>query len=246
MFCPNCKSEYRAGFTHCADCDVDLVAHLPEEKRADHAENNFIKVFETRDREVARVVGSFLNTQAIQYFTTHSGQYVNSDVEFWVAEEDEEAAREVIRGATASEDEIAAGFAEATTGLHVVIWHYSAKTGGRNEDIEEPTWEKVEEQIRTMHPIDKPSVYITSGNATETDAFAITGGDGVYHVQYSEGDADWHKAVNPDRGNAEMGKWTSLPGFTTQERFTWGTEDALRIARFFWEKQKPSPDFEWT
>jgi hypothetical protein len=28
MFCPNCKAEYREGFTHCADCDVDLVESL--------------------------------------------------------------------------------------------------------------------------------------------------------------------------------------------------------------------------
>jgi hypothetical protein len=25
MFCPICKAEYRQGFTHCSDCDVDLV-----------------------------------------------------------------------------------------------------------------------------------------------------------------------------------------------------------------------------
>jgi hypothetical protein len=31
MFCPNCRTEYRAGFTKCADCDVDLVATLPAE-----------------------------------------------------------------------------------------------------------------------------------------------------------------------------------------------------------------------
>jgi hypothetical protein len=28
MFCPNCKAEYRPGFTKCSDCDVDLVEHL--------------------------------------------------------------------------------------------------------------------------------------------------------------------------------------------------------------------------
>jgi hypothetical protein len=32
MFCPECKAEYRAGFTRCADCDVDLLADLSESK----------------------------------------------------------------------------------------------------------------------------------------------------------------------------------------------------------------------
>ncbi|MHC4992874.1 MAG: hypothetical protein ACYTGC_18025, partial [Planctomycetota bacterium] len=28
MFCPSCKDEFRAGFTRCANCDVDLVDDL--------------------------------------------------------------------------------------------------------------------------------------------------------------------------------------------------------------------------
>lgn len=28
MYCPNCKSEYRAGFTRCSDCDAGLVEQL--------------------------------------------------------------------------------------------------------------------------------------------------------------------------------------------------------------------------
>jgi hypothetical protein len=28
MFCPQCHAEYRQGFTHCRDCDVDLVYEL--------------------------------------------------------------------------------------------------------------------------------------------------------------------------------------------------------------------------
>jgi hypothetical protein len=31
MWCPNCGAEYRPGFTHCPDCDVDLVAEVPAE-----------------------------------------------------------------------------------------------------------------------------------------------------------------------------------------------------------------------
>jgi len=29
MLCPNCKATYRVGFTHCPDCDVELVDSLP-------------------------------------------------------------------------------------------------------------------------------------------------------------------------------------------------------------------------
>ena len=29
MFCPECKVEYRSGFSRCADCDVPLVERLP-------------------------------------------------------------------------------------------------------------------------------------------------------------------------------------------------------------------------
>jgi len=34
-WCPNCKDEYRDGFTKCADCDVELVEELPKEKVQD-------------------------------------------------------------------------------------------------------------------------------------------------------------------------------------------------------------------
>jgi hypothetical protein len=30
MICPQCKAEYRQGFTHCVDCDVDLVENYAE------------------------------------------------------------------------------------------------------------------------------------------------------------------------------------------------------------------------
>ena len=39
MFCPQCSAEYRPGFTHCTDCDVDLVDELPP-ARADSFESS--------------------------------------------------------------------------------------------------------------------------------------------------------------------------------------------------------------
>jgi hypothetical protein len=39
MFCPKCKAEYREGFTHCSDCDVDLVYSLPDEQNIPQEEN---------------------------------------------------------------------------------------------------------------------------------------------------------------------------------------------------------------
>jgi hypothetical protein len=30
MFCPDCKAEYRPGFTRCSDCGLDLVEHLEQ------------------------------------------------------------------------------------------------------------------------------------------------------------------------------------------------------------------------
>ncbi len=32
MFCPQCKAEYRGGFTQCSDCYVELVEELPEKE----------------------------------------------------------------------------------------------------------------------------------------------------------------------------------------------------------------------
>ncbi|ANM31507.1 hypothetical protein ABI59_20955 [Acidobacteria bacterium Mor1] len=37
MFCPKCKSEFRAGFERCESCDVDLVADLNAEEEAPRA-----------------------------------------------------------------------------------------------------------------------------------------------------------------------------------------------------------------
>src|SRR5215472_17882208 len=69
MFCPECKSEYRPGFTHCADCDVDLVEQLPPltpKPPATDADDVSGIVFNTADPVEATVVQSLLEGNGIE------------------------------------------------------------------------------------------------------------------------------------------------------------------------------------
>jgi hypothetical protein len=55
MYCPQCKAEYRQGFTRCTDCDVDLVYALPVQapsKVASHEPAEPIVVVEGTDFKV--------------------------------------------------------------------------------------------------------------------------------------------------------------------------------------------------
>jgi hypothetical protein len=44
MFCPQCKAEYRPGFTRCADCDVDLVYELESNSLAEERVRDAFRV----------------------------------------------------------------------------------------------------------------------------------------------------------------------------------------------------------
>ncbi len=68
MFCPECGSEYRAGFGHCVDCDVDLVDRLPETRHvgADQGHAGPAVVFVTSDTYEAAVVKSLLEANGVK------------------------------------------------------------------------------------------------------------------------------------------------------------------------------------
>lgn len=65
MYCPECSGEYREGFTHCADCDVDLVDSLPSSEGDPGAE--LVTVLETGDPAELAFVESLLRGAGIPF-----------------------------------------------------------------------------------------------------------------------------------------------------------------------------------
>ena len=63
MFCPECGTEYRAGFTTCADCQIALVEDAPAEPTFP----KMVKVFETSDRALLLVTKGVLQAANIPF-----------------------------------------------------------------------------------------------------------------------------------------------------------------------------------
>lgn len=117
MYCPECRLEYREGFTHCSDCDVDLVWQLTEPGEPDL---KLIKVLETGNPALIGVIESLLDDAEIDFLTKGAGlqdligggrigtgfNTVVGPVEFWVREDQGPAARELLHDLTDRDAEV--------------------------------------------------------------------------------------------------------------------------------------------
>lgn len=66
MFCPKCKTEYREGFSVCADCKVDLVRELPPEPKPEYIE--FEEIMVTYNPADVALIKSILDAEDITYY----------------------------------------------------------------------------------------------------------------------------------------------------------------------------------
>lgn len=66
MFCPECRTEYREGFSVCADCNVDLVDSIPP--IPEPAFIDFKEVLGTYNPADVAFLKSLLESEGIQYF----------------------------------------------------------------------------------------------------------------------------------------------------------------------------------
>jgi hypothetical protein len=111
MKCPRCGSEYREGFTHCTDCDVDLVPSAPSAEAGDGRNQiELVKVFEGGNPAVIPLVESLFEDAGIEYSTSSEslqelfalgrlGTGHNNaigPVIFYVRQEDETEARAIL------------------------------------------------------------------------------------------------------------------------------------------------------
>jgi hypothetical protein len=70
MFCPECKAEYRKGFTRCSDCGLDLVETLDARPVADHVAvdaNGAVVLWSGVDARIRGEVVSALEAANIPY-----------------------------------------------------------------------------------------------------------------------------------------------------------------------------------
>ena len=65
MYCPNCRSEYRAGFTGCKDCDVALVLELTPEAEPEFVD--LVEILSIADAGQIPLIKSILDAEEIPY-----------------------------------------------------------------------------------------------------------------------------------------------------------------------------------
>ena len=123
MICPKCKAEYRNGFSHCSDCDVDLVDHLPQQPVLENQPDSdeMVVVFVAPDLAEVSMVESLLKGGGIDSMVVDeniarielTGSNAFGGAKVTVPRKQETLAREILReyGGQARQD---AGFGRIT------------------------------------------------------------------------------------------------------------------------------------
>jgi predicted amidophosphoribosyltransferase len=76
MFCPQCKAEYRAGFTRCSDCDIELVDAANEPPSAGaSSDGNLTLLWAGDDLALHTSLLKELKAAQVPYFDRPIGNY---------------------------------------------------------------------------------------------------------------------------------------------------------------------------
>ncbi|MCP4747403.1 MAG: hypothetical protein GY874_14870 [Desulfobacteraceae bacterium] len=97
MFCPQCKTEYRDGFSTCSDCGESLVASLPEDPDTQFVD--YEEIMRTYNPADIAIIKSILDAENITYY--FQGEHLvlrpmGDAAKLMVAKQDAENVRELI------------------------------------------------------------------------------------------------------------------------------------------------------
>lgn len=156
MFCPQCKAEYRPGFSRCSDCEVDLVECPPESCPSDIApsEAQRKRVWSCDGRESCVYVCAGLRAAGIPFKVTQRKHQVFWNVdehyEVWVPAEFYDKAKAIadegcVDFSDSYEDEKIMELPDARAGL---VKHDKRNWGWPPEEEGVEVWsEKTEERL---------------------------------------------------------------------------------------------------
>jgi len=196
MFCTKCKAEYRFGFTHCADCDVDLVESLDAPDNRAPGDDLSAPVllwsgFHTGTLEEIRAsldeAEIAYNDEPLEARLLYAS--MRHPLEIWVQKADFDAARKVIAKQFAHDDgteSVVAGLESEPnaapvagvlgSGLTRQVTPANAVSGSVTDTVEEDDDEIAEqpydatedvEEPPPPNPEDEPSIEVWTG--TESD-----------------------------------------------------------------------------
>lgn len=109
MFCPNCRVEYRPGFSECSDCQVALVETLPNNGQAQGREGNSAdlegaeRLWSGADPRVHAAIRSALDGAEIPYEAEAPGSALFgtqtwASFEIWIRKMDHDVAQRALAG----------------------------------------------------------------------------------------------------------------------------------------------------
>ncbi len=69
MFCPKCRTEYRNGFTTCADCEVPLISELLLDLLKTGSEYvKYVHLYSAQNEVELALLKSILDSEGVKYF----------------------------------------------------------------------------------------------------------------------------------------------------------------------------------
>jgi hypothetical protein len=113
MYCPECGVEYRAGFTECSDCHVQLVEEPPVPAEPESPNLELVRVLEGNNQIAAAVAKMLLEEAGIPFYMEGEEvgvtmQAIDPHIHRWwgvqVARDHEAEARKILDEAVAKED----------------------------------------------------------------------------------------------------------------------------------------------